>query len=102
MKTSVLRPYMPSNGTEGLIFHEEFCCLCERDKVMNGSASLQEADNDPSLFCDVLASSYRENEIPEWRLDDNDFPFCTVFVPVGDPIPTPRCSRTLDLFEETS
>jgi len=98
MKTSILMPYIPRNGTEGLIFQERFCSCCERDKVMNGSASTEEADKDPSVFCDILSRSYLESEIPEWRLYNNDSPFCTAFVPMGDLIPTQRCSRTLDLF----
>jgi len=101
MKTSVLSPYMPSNGTEGSIFLERFCSRCERDKVVNGSATLEEADKDPSVWCDILSRSYIDSEIPEWRLDHNNSPFCTAFVPMDDLIPTPRCSRTLDLFKET-
>ncbi len=33
-------PYMPCNVTEGARFHEMHCANCERDKVMNGTATI--------------------------------------------------------------
>ena len=92
-------PYMPSNGTEGACFHESWCANCERDKVMNGSASIDEADRDPSLYCSILSKSFSVKQLPEWKYDDEGNPMCTAFVPVGDEVPQPRCTRTIDLFE---
>ena len=37
-------PYRPCNGTEGEFFISMWCEECERDKVMNGQATHEDAD----------------------------------------------------------
>lgn len=99
LKECAGQPYMPSNGTEGACFHEMHCQNCERDKVMNGSATVEDADRDPDLYCEILSRSFREDELAEWKFGPDGWPMCTAFVPKGDPIPLPRCAHTADMFD---
>lgn len=73
--------YLPSNGTEGDLFRNAWCARCDRDKVENGSATVEEADRDHSLYCDILNTSYYA-EPPEWIYDINGQPQCVDFVPM--------------------
>lgn len=91
-------PYMPSNGSEGEYFHSMWCEECERDKVMSGQATVEDADKDPSLYCEILGRSFRDSEpLPEWTIGEDGQPKCTQFVPLGQPIPY-RCENTPDMF----
>lgn len=89
-------PYRPSNGTEGEMFMNAWCFRCERDR-----------DED----CDILARSFAFNVddprypkewVCKWVAADDGFPSpiprCTAFWPLGEPLPTPRCQRTADMF----
>ena len=91
--------YMPSNGTEGACFHEIHCANCERDKVMNGCATIDDADRDPSLYCSILSQSFSVDDLEEWRYGPDGWPMCTAFIEAGKAEPTPRCDRTADMFE---
>ena len=92
--------YRPCNGSEGEYFHSMWCSECERDQAMNGQATVEETDKDPSLYCEILNRSFRSDEpLPEWRYGDDGQPRCTEFVPVGQPVPEPRCTHTSDLFD---
>lgn len=85
--------YRPSNGTEGAFFIEAWCCKCERDRNQD---------------CPIVAATFvydvDDPEYPsEWCYDETADPLaaepkCTAFVQLGDPLPTPRCSNTPDLF----
>jgi hypothetical protein len=90
-------PYMPCNGTEGEYFHAMWCEECERDKVMSGQATTEDADKDPDLYCEILNRSFRDEPLPEWVYGEDGQPKCTAFVPVGTPI-VERDDRTLDMF----
>lgn len=98
IKESAGQPYMPSNGTEGACFHEMHCAHCERDKVMNGTATVEEADGDMTMLCEILGRSFREDELAEWKFGPDGWPMCTAFVPMGEKIPAPRCEHTADMF----
>lgn len=98
LKESAGQPYMPSNGTEGACFHEMHCAKCERDAVMNGSATVEQADLDPSMYCEILGRSFRDDSLPEWKFGPDGGPMCTAFVPTGSKVPEPRCEHTGDLF----
>lgn len=100
IKEAAGQPYMPSNGSEGEAFWAMTCEKCERDKVMNGSATVEEADCNPDLYCEILNRSFREPYIEEWKFGPDGWPMCTAFVPKGDKLPTPRCEHTSDLFEQ--
>jgi hypothetical protein len=90
-------PYRPCNGSEGEYFHAMWCEECERDKVMSGQATVEDADKDPDLYCEILNRSFRDEPLPEWTYGEDGQPCCTKFVPRGQPIPY-RCERTADLF----
>ena len=102
MKESAGEPYMPSNGTEGECFHSMWCEKCARDKLMNGSLTIDEADKDPDAYCEVLGRSFREDAIPEWLFSLEGWPTCTAFVAMGEKIPPPRCDHTADMFGATT
>jgi len=80
--------YRPSSGTEGISFYDAWCSDCARDE-------------DES--CEILAKTFRfdveDDEYPqEWIYDDAGQPICTEFIPQGEAIPTPRCTKTIDMF----
>jgi len=99
IKEAAGKPYMPSNGSEGEAFHGMWCEKCERDKVMNGSASMDDAWHNPDLYCSILSQSFAVDELPEWKFNAEGWPTCTAFVPKGEKLPTPRCRETPDMFE---
>jgi hypothetical protein len=79
--------YRPSNGTEGDIFMEAWCSRCQRD-----------ANGDCPILAATMALDVDDEAYPsEWIVVDND-PMCTAFVAAGEPLPTPRCTRTADMF----
>lgn len=81
--------YMPCNGSEGEYFFGMWCEECARDKVMNGDATQEQADADPSLYCEILGRSFCADSIPEWVHGDDGQPKCTAFVPKGQAVPLP-------------
>lgn len=88
------KSYRPSNGTEGMIFDEQWCAHCTRD------AAFRE-DMDANDGCPILAATFaldinHPDYPPEWVVDDKGYPKCTAFT--EDPSQPVRCDRTLDLF----
>lgn len=80
--------YRPSNGTEGMGFIGTWCGCCERDR-----------DQACAIVAAAFAYDVEDPEYPrQWRLNAHGSPECTAFVPEGEPVPAPRCDRTLDLF----
>lgn len=95
------KKYRPNNGTEGECFFNAWCCKCQRDKSMREGIDLDECDDNER--CDIIANTFcydvDEPEYPvEWQYGKDGQPCCTAFVPDGEPIPTPRCAHTPDLF----
>ncbi len=74
--------WVPSNGTVGYSFIEHNCANCERDA---------------NERCSILAASFWGEAI-EWRSTDEG-QFCVAFVERGQPLPEPRCDRTIDMFK---
>jgi hypothetical protein len=93
--------YQPCNGTEGEYFHAMWCEECERDKVMSGQATQEQADADPGLYCQILNNSFHDEGVAEWVIGKDGQPCCTAFVPVGQAVPY-RCPNTPDLFERAT
>lgn len=87
----------PSNGTQGDAFISAWCGRCACDKEANGEATQDECDRDESLRCQILGASFR-GEAVEWRAIKGAV-MCIAFVPKGEPIPVPRCDKTLDMFQ---
>lgn len=90
--------YRPSNGTEGECFISSMCGTCER----SGRPGKPDDAGHELMGCSIvgrtMAHDITDPEYPrEWIITD-DGPTCTSFVPLGDPLPTPRCSNTGDMF----
>lgn len=90
-----MKPYRPSNGTEGADFQDRWCCRCERDAKFS--------EDYPELGCQILANTFvYEVDDPrypkEWVVKDGS-PCCTAFVQLGRNIPY-RCDKTLDMFQK--
>ncbi|MEJ1438494.1 MAG: hypothetical protein RPU61_14495 [Candidatus Sedimenticola sp. (ex Thyasira tokunagai)] len=71
---------------------------------MNGTSTVDEASDNDEL-CDILvrtmAYSLNDKEYPdEWIRDKDSGPRCTAFIPVGEEVPRPRCTKTEDMFGE--
>ena len=81
-----MKPYRPSNGTEGYAFIESNCANCERDKDQDCPILAA------SLACDIDDPGYPK----EWVYGDEGAQ-CTAFVERGQQIPV-RCELTGDLF----
>lgn len=91
--------YMPSNGSEGEYFINQWCSECARDKAMNGTVLREGRDDNEDDWCEILGRSFREDAIPEWVYGEDGQPKCTEFVSMDEPIPTPRCLNTPDMFD---
>lgn len=66
-----MEKYRPSNGTEGLMFQEEYCERCVHDNIENRK------------FCDIIAKTMAyEVDNPrypaEWIIENGE-PRCTKF-----------------------
>lgn len=89
--------YTPSNGTEGYSFLESWCGDCQRDRAMREGVDIDECDDNEK--CEIIGASFR-GEAVEWR-DLGDKCVCLAFVPAGDPVPEPRDTLTIDMFDAT-
>ncbi len=79
-----MKKYKPSNGTEGLLFFEQWCAKCSKEAAMNGTKQYDECDS--SETCKIIADTffYRvdEDEYPsEWIVKDG-CPMCTAFMAI--------------------
>jgi len=100
-----LKPYRPSNGTEGEIFDDEWCANCERDRLFR-------EDPDRHDGCPIVAAALAYDvDDPEYPAEWVEVPTiapdglmvncgkCTAFVPIGGE--TFVDMLTPDLFGET-
>ena len=71
------KKYRPSNGTEGMIFVDEYCSHCIHEKFMHTQVhgDLQCEIFDKTLIYDVKDKEYPE----EWTYDENGHGICTKF-----------------------
>jgi len=64
-----MKPYLPSNGTEGEIFISKWCEKCTKDtSLRNGSK-----------FCIILTKTMMEGNVKQWIYNDKNEPICTAF-----------------------
>jgi len=91
-----VRPYRPSNGTEGDIFESQWCEHCTRDAAFR-------SDPERNDGCPILAAVYALNidepGYPKEWIEDSKGPRCTAYT--DDKIPSPRCLHTMEMFPET-
>lgn len=89
--------YRPGNGTEGLDFITEFCFQCARSDHLQ-----PDADGETPAGCSILDATFRHEvddaKYPTEWVRDEQGPRCTAFVPEGEPLATPRCDQTEDMF----
>lgn len=84
--------YRPGNGTEGSSFHCAWCFQCERD-----------INEDCDILARTFAFKVTDKEYPvEWCYGPDGQPQCTAFIYLGDRIPAPRCTRTIDMFVDAA
>lgn len=62
--------FLPSNGTDGMIFTEHFCEQCIHEKFIH-------TQNDDDLKCDIFTSWMIEGHQKEWVFDYEGWPVCT-------------------------
>jgi len=70
-----MKPYRPSNGTEGMIFMEHFCFECIHEKFSH-------TQNQADLKCEIMTNSMiydlDESGYPkEWIRNEREEPLCT-------------------------
>lgn len=87
--------WIPSNGTEGELFFDQWCRKCARDKSMRDGEDYDECDD--SEVCPIIAAAFR-GEAVEWRELDIGEVKCMKYVPAGEQIPPERDDKTLDIF----
>jgi hypothetical protein len=82
-------PYMPSNGTEGEWFMDQFCYRCQKDTINRGGFTQ----------CSILGRSFLGEQPKQWVYVD-DKPTCTSFKDMKDrKRHTPITKGQLDIFE---
>lgn len=74
---STKKLYQPSNGTEGMIFYDNWCVSCVREKEFNENSA-------DGKGCDTLAMTMvfdvGDKEYPKaWTFDDEGDPVCTEY-----------------------
>lgn len=70
--------YRPSNGTEGMMFEDKFCCNCIHEKYCHTGVH---GDKTCEIQLRAFMFDQRDKEYPkEWVYDDNDKPTCTAHV----------------------
>ena len=86
------KPYRPSNGTEGEMFHEQFCYRCRYD---------QDDDEPCEIHTNALVCSLGDADYPkEWVYDENGRPTCTAFHDAQSQKPAlARCPHTIDMLK---
>lgn len=70
-----LKKYVPSNGTDGMVFVEQWCEKCIRGKYEHTGC----ASDNP---CEILSQSFLSapDPINEWVYGEDGKPKCTAFV----------------------
>jgi hypothetical protein len=97
--TRLHKPYRPSNGTEGECFISSWCGTCERSGGPGKPDDVGEELTGCSITGRTMLYDIEDADYPaEWILVDGN-PRCTAWIPLGDPIPAPRCQDTIDMFD---
>lgn len=87
-------PYMPANGTEGMIFQEGWCAHCARDAEFR--QSYEETGGNPTCSgCQIYAAAFFGEQPKEWFWRKGQ-PYCSAHT--EDPNCPVRCPDTLEMF----
>lgn len=88
--------YRPSNWTEGEIFMEHYCFVCQRH------ADFRNGGDSCPIAALTMALDRVDPDYPkEWNHGPDGQPRCTAFVPEGEKVPDPRCPNTPDMFGDS-
>lgn len=69
------KPFYPSNGTEGMMFTEEFCECCLHEKFTH---TQRHGDEQCEIFSLTMFHDPRDKEYPkEWIFNELGWPVCT-------------------------
>lgn len=91
--------YQPSNGTEGESFICHWCGNCARSGAPNRPDDAGHELMGCSITGMTMAFDVDDPEYPKEWVYGADGPMCTAFIPEGEPVPSPRCKQTADMFE---
>lgn len=69
------KSFMPSTGSEGMVFEEAFCANCIHEKFMHTQSH---ADKQCEVFNRVWLNA--PNPQPEWQFNEDGWPVCTEWV----------------------
>ena len=91
--------YRPSNGTEGDIFMQNWCCHCARDKVLSEGLDFDECDGDQicNIIANTMAFDIDDVAYPVEWVYKNKQPVCSAFIQAGHPVPF-KDDLTMNLF----
>ena len=78
------KPYCPSNGEEGMWFHDRFCDDCEHDKDYRENQLDSKVNEIGAYGCLFIALSVTidcedPDYPPEWTHTEDGVPICTAF-----------------------
>lgn len=64
------KSFVPSNGTEGMVFIGEFCERCVHEKFTH-------TQDHADFQCDILTRSLLGERPEEWKYSGEGYPICT-------------------------
>jgi hypothetical protein len=99
MTQAHVEKYCPSNGTEGEGFISAWCGKCERSGRPGKPCDAGHEVIGCSIVGRSMAFDIDDAEYPAEWIQGKDGPECTAFVPLGEPLPAPRCVITTDMFD---
>jgi hypothetical protein len=85
-QAEVVRPYRPSNSTEGECFMGRWCAGCSRDSYGNEDYLPGEGEQ-----CEILGNAMAGLQPSEW-IEDERGPRCTAFLDDGEPLFDPNAA----------
>ena len=72
-----MKKYRPSNGTEGMIFYDQWCNECVREIPVRERGDFEHGCQ---IYADTQVLSIDEEGYPEeWTYDKDGEPCCTAF-----------------------
>lgn len=94
-----VRPFRPSNGTEGDIFTHHWCHHCERDRAFREAEAAGEIAEGCPILANTMAYDIDHPSYPkEWIYGTDREPKCTAYT--EDPATPLRCENTIDMFSK--
>ena len=110
-----MKPYVPSNGTEGMVFYDQWCSRCksagygeleqawqECEEGIGPAPKAHEYGQGCPILCRTLIYDVGHKLYPtEWVVDDDGFsnPRCTAFSDEDPPPPVDPNQLTLPMEE---